>query len=215
MLDKITNIKTDLNLNSKEKRSEYEKFARKPFLREIFGKDSIVFSPAAIFLARLNWHLNEIKNDEKDLYVFDFFVDSIRFLLEIDIKNFFEQRNQAIKIIKHDESSGSKLLTKMEVLKSSGSFSDNKQVLGISEINKFLDSIFNLHIEGELNRSDSFIIDELADDNIDELYYELDQINKAVYKLIEKLGKLNFNEGYSFSQFDELTKIKIDKIVVV
>jgi hypothetical protein len=105
MLGKIANINPDGKYTNAKRYGNYENFLQKSFDSNFFPRDSIVFSSAAVFLSKIGWYLNEVKNHSKDKIHLNFIIDEIEFSADIDLVGFTVSSRQLLGMIKKSTSS--------------------------------------------------------------------------------------------------------------
>lgn len=212
MLERILNIKTELDLTRKQK-SSYEKFLTKPSTVKEFGRDSIVFSPAAIYMARLNWHLLEVSQIKDGCMRFSFVIEGKEFSTELCFKTFYSDIRQSYRVSK-DFDDNKKTIIEVSVFKDLVKLEDEGKSFSLKNLNILFGRIVDLELSGSIERPNSCFLEELMDGIEIPVAGEFANIQASLYSFIHKLGKFNFIKNYSF-RTDFLDPVIIDKITTI
>lgn len=213
MLDRVENINSDPS-NRNNRRTSYERFIKKPIIQEIFGNDSMVFSPAAIFLAKLNWHLREISYPSADKIFVDFFIDNLHFQTEIDLLVFYNKNRQTINIAKYStgKSQNKHYSVFLDFYKNNVILSDDYEKKEFKALNLFFQRIEEMDVNKRLV-NESYIYKLILGNNIYQIHDEIRYIFNSLFTFIWKLGKFGTIKNYKF-QDDYLEVIQIEEIKV-
>ncbi|MFH1194326.1 MAG: hypothetical protein V1720_01360 [bacterium] len=213
MLERILNINAQKDYRGTKRASSYERFISRPFIDSIFGKDSAIISPAAIFFSRLNWHLKEAHFDNNEKISFDFFINEFEFKTDFDFVNFFSTEMHQFNIIqetvRNDKSI--KSLIKLGLKKDRVFVIDNMPRIEFVALRELYKRMLKLSLETELNILDSFALNGLKDGIENELFDELTPILIGLYTLVYKLNKFDLKSSYSFNKYSE-NLIQIEKV---
>lgn len=218
MLERILNINAQKDYQGNRRSSNYEKFISRPIIANIFGKDSAVISPAAVFFSRLNWHLKEVNTDSKEKIMFDFFIDDLEFKTEFDFLTFFSNSMHPISIIqeitRNDQSI--KSFIKLSVKKKQIYVVDYIPHFEFIALRELFKRMLKLSVEKELNLIDSAALDNLKEGLENELYSELSPVLFGLYSLIYKLDKFTLKTMHTFDAYPEnlIVVEKVSKLYV-
>ncbi|MFH0734182.1 MAG: hypothetical protein V1773_07745 [bacterium] len=201
MLDKVLNINANKPYADKKTAVRtYEKFVRDPHTREFFPKDSIVFSPAAVYLSKLNWFVKEVKFTTDNKVHLVFYISEFEFQTNIDFLNFYSNIRQEFKINKKNigDYKDSLLSVNLSIKKQEVVINDSIENYRLTGVKNLFSRINNMNLGTKLKRTDSYALNGLIDGIKEELTYEIEQIQSAVYTFIQKFDKFKFNENYIF-----------------
>ncbi len=214
MLEKVINIDvTQPYADKRKSAATYEKFIRQTQIAEFFPKDSIAFSPAAVYLSKLNWFAKEVRftNDNKVFLIL--IISDFEFRTYIDFPNFYRNLRQVYYVTKITKDN-----YKDTVLSAQVSFKKEKIKLDEVIENFRLTGLRNLFARiGTLNTGtiltieESYTLNGLLDGIRDEIWSELEKIQNAVYTFIQKFDKFKFNENHIF-EYDGYEPIILERI---
>ncbi|MGD8777650.1 MAG: hypothetical protein PVH88_01665 [Ignavibacteria bacterium] len=213
MLEKIININSNQPYKGgKKSKGNFENFISKTYAEKNFGKDSIIFSPAAVYLSRINWLLKDVSYPADEKIVIEFIIDKFDFKTEIDLLTFAAAGYQEYTVIKKGSSLVRKnsSLVKLKVLKSKTQKSDVFNSNGFAGLNTLFNRIENLKIASSFDKNDSYSISYLLDGILDDIFKEFESINNSLLTFISKLGKYDFGKELKFE--NELEPIIIEKV---
>ncbi len=217
MLEKIINIKPAMSYQGGKKKfpSSFEKFINKPYARNAFGSDSLVFSPAAVFLSRINWHLKEIDIFENEKLKINFYIDNIEFETKIDISEIYNTNERKYIITKeHEIIEEKKRAEAIVLLKKDKIFlSENYGNENINGITTFIKKIFNADFSFELTSSEKYLIDDLLYGIDEKMIEEFYNIDSALFTFINKLEKFPPLKNHSYED-EILIPMQIDKVKI-
>lgn len=215
MLEKIINIKPALSYKGGRKAgSSFEKFLNKPFVQTAFGSDSLVFSPAAIFLSKINWHLKEIDTSEIEKLKLNFYIEDIEFETNIDISEIYNDNKRKFKVSKEFEVPQEKkraefivTLNKEEIIITEDHLNEN-----LEGTNKFLERIFEADFSFTLDSSEKYLINDLLTGIDEKMLEELKYIDAALLSFINKLEKFPPIKNHYYENIQE--SLVIDQIKI-
>ncbi len=214
MLDKVININANKPYADRKTAARtYEKFIRDPHVRDFFPKDSIVFSSAAVFLSKLNWFVKEVKFTKDNKVHLVFFISEFEFQTTIDFVSFYNNLRQEFKVIKKNSGDyrDSLLTAKLSLKKHELNFDESIDNYRLTGVKNLFSRINNVNMGTDLQRTDSYVLNSLLDGIKEELIYEMEQIQNAVYTFIQKFDKFKFHENYVFED-DGSDKLIIERI---
>lgn len=215
MLAKIQNINTNRSaLRNKGRTSNFEQYLTKPFVNNGFGKDSISFSPAAIYLSSIKWQLNEIVYESAEKVFLDVFIDGYEFRTEFDFANFYSSPKQHFEILH-------KTVDGMNIIKTSAQINYFKDFVEVSEVftpNQIygIDELFErFHSSAREFQSEQIISDKTElNSYLDELESEVAEefqvIMNQMYTFVEKLKRFDVQKYFEF-QNQAAGKISLEK----
>lgn len=216
MLDRIINIKTDLNLSQNGNPFLQGKTYSKTADGKFIPYDSIIFSPAAHYLARVQWKLKEIEKISKSKVRVNFLFSGFEFQTEIDFLKLFSLSREFFKVIKEpvDDTDTSKTLVHLSVKKNKIIYMNNPRIVSLNYLNVLFERINELDIKDELNKYDCYALGEIMNDLTDGINKEFQYIISVLYTFIEKLNNLGTNQNYQFKSSDE-ELVTIEKIIKI
>ncbi|MAT57493.1 MAG: hypothetical protein CMF23_05925 [Ignavibacteriae bacterium] len=213
MLGKIANINPDGKYTKAKRYGNYENFLQKSFDSNFFPRDSIVFSSAAVFLSKIGWYLNEVKNHSKDKIHLNFIIDEIEFSADIDLVGFTVSSRQLLGMIKKSASSQKVIKTFVKVsVRKLFYLEDEIMIREMSGIKKLFEKIDQLKMEGNFDKYDSFAFNNLLDGIQSEVEEDFIFILSGLYTFIEKLKKYESMKSYKFID-DKKSAVIIENIV--
>ncbi|MGE5432435.1 MAG: hypothetical protein ACM3QX_15240 [Syntrophomonadaceae bacterium] len=223
MLDKIINIKASPQYQKEKgiynnlERDNLEKILAGTVINSQGTKDSIKFSPAAHFLARINWQLKDLAfdNDGGKLFIafsmggYDIHteVDFLKF--HITLRQFYEITSSRILNNKYI-----KAQIRISAVKKSKSAMSEKAVLNFPGLDELFSRVYALELSGEIDRYYSSALPELMDGITETLIAEFDYINGALFALIDRISPGKMAPNYVFGDSRDETLI-IEKIKVL
>lgn len=216
MLDKIINIKP--NFGYKEGKGRHPGF-QKYFQTANYNKsafhDSISFSPAAIFLSKVNWNLKEIDILTKEKINLIFSISEFEFKTEIDFLTLYSEPRHFYTISKDYSAPGNtmRLILNLSAQKNIITLNENIDRVFLNGLDKLFGRMLALEICGEIDKYDSSALRNLMDGIDDEIALEFEYINTALFTLVNKLGN-KIIENYSF-QNERVEPIIIEKITAL
>ncbi|MBI9073199.1 MAG: hypothetical protein JEY94_16470 [Melioribacteraceae bacterium] len=214
MLNGIVNIKTDRDFVDQKKVSGSKKFLNRAYNNDSLVKDSVVFSPGAIYLSKLNWNLKEINFVSEDKFHFDFFIGDIEFVTEVDLLNFYAESRQKYKLARQIEENESSLKIFIELSANKIIKLDDLKTkpIELDSLNFLFNRIYDMRINSSINKFDEFVNQNIASDISSEIFDELDFINNAIYNFLTKMGKFTFIKNYKFANINA-SPITIERIL--
>lgn len=216
MLERILNIGPDIPRKENGKMSSYERYVRKPQISKMFGNDSIIFSPAAIFLSKINWLPKDITILSEEKLFIHFFLGDYEFSTLVDFNVFYKEPEQAINVYKQyiDRNERKKSLIKVIFKKQKISILEDVEKISLRALDTLYERIIDLHIKREMDGHNIYVINRLLESIDKELHKEFDYIFATVLTFIDKLGKFKVINNFEFpATIYDL--IKIDRIMTI
>lgn len=215
MLDRIINIKTDLNYTSGHGRKIQDRAYHGDIHSHLQLKDSIRFSPAAVFLSKINWKLREIRRKGKEKLNLLFTIDDLEFLTEIDLLNFYAANRQVYCVTRSFDQAkpAFKIIMHFSARKKSRLNENDITYMKLTGIPALFSEAFPL----QMNRNNDEIYENiyaLADNLKPDIEGEFDYINSALIVLNDKLGGGNFLNKFNFEN-DFKDSIILEKITAI
>jgi len=203
MLDRVENINNNPGFN-KRRSNSYEKFIKKPYIQDLFGNDTMVFSPAAIYLSKLNWHLKEIQTHSDEKIFLSFYIDDFQFQIEIDFTGFYHKSRQSISISRLMEGKDGKNLLSVFLDFKKEDFIVNEEYKVI-ELNTIQDFFFRANdlFNAERFSQDKLLYKIILGNFNKEFYQEITYIFNSVLIFIDKMEKFNINKLYKYPKTKE------------
>ncbi len=217
MLNKIANISSSKNYgsNSRGSISRYEKYYNHLSEKSEMTKDQVVLSPATVFLASVNWNFSEINYESEDELNLKFSIDDVKFILNIDFKDFTKTSYQDI-ILEHFAkgiTNNKRQVVKLKVKKPHVKIFEKYAPFPINGIKALFQKISSLNINGEINRNTSFTLSVLKEGIEEQIFNDFKNIFFVVYSFASKLGKYNFSRNTRFPE-NLGDDIIIEKVIV-
>ncbi len=213
MLEKIVNINNNQPYKGgKKSNGNFEKFISKTYAEKNFGKDSIIFSPAAVYLSRINWLLKDVSYPADEKIIIEFVIDGFDFKTEIDLVTFATASYQEYTITKKNSSLVKKnsSLVKLKVLKNKIQKSDVFYSNGFKGLKTLFTRVENLNLSSSFDKDESHSINYLLDGISDDIILEFENINNSLLTFINKLGKFDFVKELKFA--DDHEPMIIEKV---
>lgn len=203
MLDRIQNINYSKPYGGEggsSRSSDFEKYLTKPFVSSAIGKDSIIFSPAALYLARLNWHLHEIEYKSSDKILIDIFISDYEFISEFDFSDFYTEPFQLFNIIRKTSFGHKSYETKAKILYKKDQLSVDKELGSNSlyAIEEMFSRIGQLKLSDNSKKLDAFFLSELVSDIERNLANEFKHVLNQMHTFLTKLDKFYLKDEFKF-----------------
>ncbi len=200
MLERIENISRNKQYKGRRRTSNFERYFSKPYTENLTGNDSIVFSPAAIYLSRIKWHMEDIEYLPGDKMKLDFFINDIEFKTLIEIPSFQKTSRLNFELIKREFAGHKmrKLIAKVDVAKKHLKVCERLPEIELNGIKEVFKRIQQLKLQTEFNRSDSFALNDILDGITGKVYREFDEILNRLYTFIDKIGKYKLPKELMF-----------------
>ncbi len=218
MLNKIANIDSAKGYKSTKRQASagaYERYLHNfAENKEIHG-DSVEFSPAAVFLASVNWKLAEISYPSENEIAMDFYIDDIHFFINLDFTTFYKTIYQKVTLNKvvNGLEGKQKQTVSLLVAKPPIRIFEKYAKFSVDGIQTMFKRIKKMRLFGQINRYETFTISMLTDGIEDEIYKDFTNIFNVIYSFISKLGKFGINKTVQVPQ-NENEKIIFEKITV-
>jgi len=217
VLEKILNINPNGSYKGKKKTSSRTEF---PLHYNVSGKhsikDTITFSPAALFLAHINWELKEIQYPSSENVFLKFIIAGIEFFVEINLNELYSNIMQQFSILNVHRSKIKEkaVLVKLSVAKDKVVIMENPIKFEIPFINQLYDRILDLDLHSALTNEDDIMMKNLTDGIKEQLLEEFQNILYGVYTFLDKLGKFNLVKNYLF-EHEVNDPLIIERITVI
>ncbi len=216
MFNKIANIGILKDNTSRSKSySSYEKRQYRKKSKENISRDSIVFSPAALFLTEVKWGLSGIDYSAESLIKFNFNIGSVNFKLTIDFNEFYKSSHQEVWISKDSDSlhKPKRYSFKLLIHKPAIRLFEKFPPFEIPGINALFNRAEKMKINSEFYKYEGMAMLSLIDGLSEQMYDDFSKIFFVIYSFIDKLGKYDINHKYIFPRTD-LDNIIIEKVLV-
>ncbi len=214
MLDKIKDIQ--LNLNGSKTNYYTGQYSRNNFAKKDFQyTDTLKCSEAVQYIMQKKWQIKELFFlSGKNLSV-SFVASEIEFHTIIDTNelNSLSKIDYSISSEKevHDEK---KKLTAFISLDITEKDSKGKNIESeLPGIKMLIKRLFSLNIENELNSNDSTVLNNLFDDIIEFISFDMSYINYSLFEFIAKLTGSKINVApIENNPLITLNKIQVEKV---
>jgi len=216
MLEKIENISRNKPYRGKRQSKNFSNYLNKSSSSANFGKDSISFSPAALYLAALKYTIREIEYPSSDVIGFDFFIDEFEVRTKINLAEFFTQPRQLFYLSRNISGNNSNIKTiiKLNVNKLSVKALSNNIEAESRVFRELFDRVEELKINTNLNINDSSVIDLLKESYEESLFSNFSTIINNLYTFIYKHEKFQVpnqfifqNNDYGLISIEEISRI--------
>ena len=194
MLDKIKDIQ--LNLNSSRNDYYTGQYKRNNSSKKDFQyNDSLKCSEAIQYIMQKKWQIKELFFSSGKNLSITFIASDIEFHTTIDTStlNSISHMDYSISSEK-DDNDVKKKLTAFISMDITENNSDDKNIVSeLPGIKMLIKRLFSLNIENELNSSDSSVLNNLFDDIIEFISYDMTCINYSLFEFIMKLTGSKIN----------------------
>ena len=194
MLDKIKDIQ--LNLNSSRNDYYTGQYKRNNSSKRDFQyNDSLKCSEAIQYIMQKKWQIKELFFSSGKNLSITFIASDIEFHTTIDTStlNSISHMDYSISSEK-DDNDVKKKLTAFISMDITENNSDDKNIVSeLPGIKMLIKRLFSLNIENELNSSDSSVLNNLFDDIIEFISYDMTCINYSLFEFIMKLTGSKIN----------------------
>lgn len=211
MLDKILNIKASLQyqkekgiLNNPERHNLEKLLSGTAKHRSgiAAGNDSIMFSPGAHFLARINWQLKDLAFDAGgDKLSIAFSIGGYDFHTEIDFLKFHLITRQFYEIKAFRQINNKNVTAQMRIsaAKKSKLPKEEKTEVNFPGLDGLFSRVYSLGLSGEIDKYYSSALRELMDGIKETLIGEFDYINAALFTLVDRIAPGKIAPNYVFN----------------
>ncbi|NOX18792.1 MAG: hypothetical protein GXO87_10995 [Chlorobi bacterium] len=202
MLEKIKSINRNKPYKGRKRTSNFERYFSKPYTENLTGNDSIVFSPAAIYLSRIKWHMEDIEYLPGDKVKLDFFIDDIEFKTVVEIQTFPKTNRLNFELIKREFAGHKmkKLIAKVNVAKKHLKVCERLPEIELNGVKEAFRRVQQLKLQTELKQSDSFALNDILDGIAGKVYREFDEILNRLYTFLDKIGKYKLPKELEFER---------------
>jgi len=211
MLDKIVNINSNFQFKGGGSHSAgFDKIFHGGVTSRLNPNDSIMFSPLAQYLSRINWQLKALSYISKTKMHLDFLFDGFEFSAEIDLLDYFKDNRQTYNIYRTIESGlyTSKILLRISSRKGKLVLTDNPDHITLK-------ALFRLFEKASVIQDDSDEFRNTLQEGIrTELQNEFGFINVIIYNIINKVGTIKIPENVLFHD-DDAEPVRIEKITIL
>jgi len=216
MLEKIENINPKSSFKEKDRKRKKENAYHTRLVEKHFIKDSIILSPAAQFLANLNWKLKDIQYLSNDKILLNFLIDDVEFYTEIDLDKLYTEEMQLFHILKSNlkYAGEEKILIDLMIYKDTIKTVGDNLKFEIPAIVDLFDRVFDLKLKTDIDKEDYVLLHNLIEEIQEKLVEELQYVLYGIYTFLDKLGKFNLVKNYLFN-YDIENPLRIEKITVI
>ena len=214
MLDKIKDIQ--LNLNGSKTNYYTGNYSRNSFAKKNFHyTDTLKCSEAVQFIMQKKWQIKELFFLSGKNLSISFLVSGIEFHTIIDTSELSTLSKIDYSISSEKEVNYEKQkLTAFISMDITDKESNGKNIENeLPGIQMLLKRLFSLNVENELSSDDSTALDNLFDDIIEFIIFDMSYINYSLFEFITKLtgSKININPNEEYPLIT-LNKIQVIKI---
>lgn len=215
MLDKIKNIESGSDYRGAGsqfllKKNPYQRH----YSRAAEVQDSVNISPALLFLNQINWKLKDFKHEANERMFIDFIVSNIEFQTNIEIVSLNSLHTLNYNIIKENKrQNNEKILAQLSVRLDGVDYERNDLIVDFNTMHVFLERLFRLNIQTELNMGDSMALKNLLDGLMTGLKDELDHVNSLLFIFFDKLTGIKLKNEDRLENMPEPVSIKRIKLI--
>ena len=216
MLNKIDNISAGSEYSKSTKPAGFGINAASAYNRRADVHDSVNISPALQFLNQVNWRLKEFKRIANEKLILNFIISNIEFRTTIDLENINLLNMLDFNLIKEENAAGSfpKIYIDLSSVIGEINYNSEPALINFSSMNVFFRRVVDLETKRELNRSDSYIFEELVNGISNGINNEFEQLNNQIFIFLDKLLKIKKeNRHVKELEFNKAITIKSIKVV--
>jgi hypothetical protein len=217
MLNKVANIEPSKGYTSSSRKNAtpYEKAFRTYVENVSHEHDSVQFSPAAVFLAAVQWRLAEVNYSSENEVVLEFCIGDIKFNVDLNFTDFYKTTHQKVKMEKvvGGINGSKKQVVELFVKKPPIRIFEKYSQFQISGIQALFEKISKLKLTGQIRKYETFTMSMLSEGLEDAIYRDFVNIFNVIYSFIAKLGKFGINKAAKFPE-SKAEKIIFEKIAV-
>ena len=214
MLDKIKDI--ELNLNSSRNDYYTGQYKRNSVTKRDFQyTDSLKCSEAVQYIMQKKWQIKELFFSSGKNLSISFITQGIEFHTTIDTGelNSLSRIDYAISSEKDVNDVKKKLTAFISMDIAEENRNDKNIVSELPGIKMLIKRLFSLNIENELNSNDSSVLNNLFDDIIEFISFDMAYINFSLFEFIMKLtgSKINLvpKEDYPLITLNKIQVVRI------
>lgn len=210
MLEKIENISRNKPYKGKRHSTNFDKYFNKDSAPIKTVKDSINFSPAALYLSSLKWDIREIEYPSSDDIAFTFFIGEFEFRTKINLTDFFIEPLQLFSVSKTEirNNTKNKIVAKININKLLVKTLTTNSDTELEVFRKLFGRIKSLKNHNS-DAKNTLILNDLSAGYEKELFYEFRKIINSIYTFINKQEKFHIPNRFKFKDNNfELVKIE-------
>jgi len=206
MLERISNISLEANLNKSKKR-RYSHSRGGVYEHSSFDvSDSISFSPASKYLSKVNWLLKDFNQSAEDKIIVEFIYGGFHFEVSVDLQSI----DTITYVIRKNDSIIPDINSVLATFKVSVGNSDDsppfqKELRGLEQLFQRFSS---LNLKSELNIYNYELIDTLLEGYYYTLQKDFEYLNNVLFKFIEKQTGKRINKNKKLEIELNILKIK-------
>ena len=214
MLDKIKDIQ--LNLNASRNDYYTGQYKRNSVTKRDFQyNDSLKCSEAIQYVMQKKWQIKELFFSSGKNLSISFVTSDLEFHTTIDTGelNSLSKINYSISSVKDVNDIKKRLTASISMDITDENSNDKNIVSELPGIKMLIKRLFSLNIENELNSDDSSVLNNLFDDIIEFISFDMNYVNYSLFEFIMKLtgSKINLvpNKDYPVITLNKIQVVKI------
>jgi len=187
MLDRILNINPQEKYKSGSKVNASHLYAvNRHDQNKNNSKDSVLFSPLAKLMSKINWRILSIEYPSNDEMLFHFLVDEFEFITAINFTEIYSDSYHEFSIFHAGKSTKKKLEyeIKLKAEKHEISLLEKPIPIKVENISLLFDRVLEMEIQKNYNIIETHILDGLVDGIRHSLNEELNYILTVIYTFI-------------------------------
>ncbi len=201
MLEKIENISRNKSYKRKRHSAGFDQIFNKQVEPAKNVKDSISFSPAAVYLASLKWTIREIEYSSPDNVNLIFFIGEFEFRTKVNVTDYFNEPRQLFYVSRAEIGSNTKnkVTIKINVKKLLVKSLTTNSYVDVGVLREVFDRAKELKIIHNFDTNDSSMINEIQDGYEERLYNEFSKIINNIYTFINKHDRFHVPNQFTFN----------------
>lgn len=199
MLDNIDKVSTEFDSVKKRYHPPTKPGTLKPGKAKKKSGAEVELSEFSKYLRSINWILKDLSYPSSDKVQLRFFFSIFEFRTEIEFSRFFDESRQLYTVIGETRRGTDRIRSLVQLSMKKSIVDMHKKYFPpkLDSMTTLFENIVSLGIFSEVKGANSVMLRELSRENIDEeLVIDMRKITLAVFRLIEKMGKLNFSRFY-------------------